>query len=384
MMTLEKAYKVEIQPTDKQAEKIRQTLGVCRFIYNFYIQENQKSYEQQKGFITGYDFSKWLNNVFLPNNPDYAWIKSVSSKAVKKSIMNAENAFKKFFKKQAKYPKLKKKHKDNVKAYFPKNNKTDWIVERHRVKIPTLGYVRLKEKGYIPANAIVKSGTVSMKAGRYYVSILTTVPERPKEKLLPDGLGLDLGIKTFITCSDGRIFENINKTPEIRQLKKKLRREQRRLSKKFKNHKKGKSAQNIAKQKLKVQKLYHRLNCIRKDYLHKCVNELVKTKPAYIAIEDLNVSGMLKNKHLSKAISKLNFYNFRVLLIQKCTEHHIPVRLISRWYPSSKTCHTCGYVKKDLKLSERKYRCPNCHTDIDRDYQAALNIRDCTDYRYAC
>lgn len=383
-MTLEKAYKIEIRPTDRQAEKIRQTLGICRFIYNFYIRENQKSYEQQKGFITGYNFSKWLNNVFLPNNPDYTWIKSVSSKAVKKSVMNAENAFKKFFKKQAKYPKFKKKHKDNIKAYFPKDNKTDWVVERHRVKIPTLGYVRLKEKGYIPTNAIVKSGTVSMKAGRYYVSILINIPERPKESLLPDGLGLDLGVKNFITCSDGRIFENINKTPEIRQLKKRLRREQRRLSRKFKNHKKRESAQNIAKQKLKVQKLYHRLDCIRKDYLYKCINELVKTKPAYIAIEDLNVSGMLKNKHLSKAISNLNFYTFRVLLIQKCKEHHIPVRLISRWYPSSKTCHICGYVKIDLKLSDREYRCPNCYTSIDRDYQAALNIQNCTDYRYAC
>lgn len=186
------------------------------------------------------------------------------------------------------------------------------------------------------------------------------------------------------TCSNDMIFTNINKSAKIKKLEKKLRREQRRFSRKLKNHKKGESARNITKQNLKIRKLYYRLACIRQNYLHKCVNELVKTKPAYIAIEDLNVTGMLKNKHLSKAIKDLGFYMFRTMLISKCEYCHIPVRLINRWYPSSKTCHFCGYVKKDLKLSEREYDCPNCHSHIDRDYQASLNIRDCMDYKYVC
>ena len=385
MIPLIRAYKTELHPTPAQANKIRQTLGVCRFVYNLYISENQKSHEQQKGFITAFDFSKWLNNIFLPNNPEYSWIKSVSSKAVAKSIQNGETAFKRFFKHQAKFPCYKKKSKtDRVKAYFPRNSKTDWIAERHRIKIPTLGYIRLKEKGYIPENSIIRSGTVSLKAGRYFVSILIDIPECPKESLNTTGLGIDLGIKTFATCSNNMIFSNINKSAKIKKLEKKLRREQRRFSRKLKNHKKGESARNITKQNLKIQKLYYRLACIRQDYLHKCVNELVKTKPAYIAIEDLNVAGMLKNRHLIKAIKDLGFSMFRTMLISKCEYCHIPVRLINRWYPSSKTCHFCGYVKKDLKLSEREYDCPNCHSHIDRDYQAALNIRDCTDYKYVC
>ena len=162
------------------------TIGVCRFIYNFYIAENKAIYEAEKSFMSGMDFSKWLNNEFVPENPEYLWIKEVSSKAVKQSIMNGEKAFKKFFRKQSGFPRFKKKSRSDVKAYFPKNNATDWTIERHRLKIPTLGFVRLKEKGYIPNDSMVKSGTVSIKAGRYYVSVLTEAAEIPM--MCPKGM----------------------------------------------------------------------------------------------------------------------------------------------------------------------------------------------------
>ena len=236
-----RAYKTEINPTAEQKQKIHQTIGVCRFVYNFYIAHNKDVYEKQKRFVSGMDFSKWLNNEFIPNNPDKSWIKDVGSKAVKQSIMNGEKAFKSFFDGKSKFPRFKKKNKQDIKAYFPKNNKTDWTVERHRIKMPTLGFVALKEKGYIPTNAKVKSGTFSYKAGRYYVSVL-----------------VEEDIKI--------LNNNINKTKKVKELEKKLKREQRKLSRKYESLKlrnkkeKGEAArQNIQKQIVKVQKLHNTL-----------------------------------------------------------------------------------------------------------------------------
>lgn len=380
-------YKTEIDPNPKQTLKIKQTIGVCRFIYNFYISENQKAYKNNKPFITAFSFSKWLNNNFIPNNPDYLWIKNISSKSMNKSTMNAEKAFKKFFKKESKFPRFKKKNKSNVKMYFVKNNKKDCLCERHRIKIPTLGWIKLKEKGYIPTSKngyIVKSGTISYKAGRYYVSCLVDIEDPPKQTLKPFGLGIDLGLEKFAIVSNGNIYKNINKTNNIKQLEKKLKREQKCLSRRYeqlKNNKKGETThKNIDKQKLKIQKIHLRLNNIRTDYINKVVNTLVKTKPTYITIEDLNVSGMMKNKHLSKSISNQKFYEFRQKLTFKCKIYGIKLRIADRFYPSSKICHKCGNIKKDLKLSDRIYKCSVCGKIIDRDLNASLNLRDTQSY----
>ena len=235
------------------------------------------------------------------------------------------------------------------RLYFPKNNKTDWTLERHRVKIPTLGWVRLKEFGYIPVNSIVKSGTVSQKADRYYVSIL--VEERDIEisngntgiKIFNnnnEGIGIDLGIKEFAVCSDGIKFKNINKTSTIKKIEKKLKREQRKLSRKYesleirnKNIKEGRAtSQNIQKQIVKVQKLHQRLTNIRTDYINKIVSSIIKQKPSYITIEDLNVKGMMKNKHLSKAIASQKFFEFKTKLMSKCKENNIELRVVDRFY----------------------------------------------------
>ena len=225
-----RAYKTEINPTEKQKQKIHQTIGICRFIYNFYLGHNIDIYKKEKRFVSGYDFSKWLNNDFIPNNPEYKWIKNVGSKAVKQSIMDGEKAFKSFFKKQSKFPRFKKKGKSDVKAYFPKNSKGDWTVERHRVKIPTLGFVRLKEKGYIPTDAKVKSGTFSIKAGRYYVSVLCEVQKTIVHGEYTEGIGIDLGISNLAIVSNiEKPFKNINKSNQIKKLTKKLKREQRKL-----------------------------------------------------------------------------------------------------------------------------------------------------------
>lgn len=385
-----KAYKIEINPTNKQIIKINQTIGVCRFIYNFYIAHNKEIYIKNNSFVSGMSFSKWLNNEFIPNNQDYSWIKDVSSKAVKQSIMNGEKAFKKFFKKQGNFPKFKKKNKSNVGMYLPKNNKTDFTLERHRVKVPTLGFVRLKEFGYIPLNSIIKSGTITKKCDRYYISIIVEENLKQNNKPYSSGIGIDLGIKEFATISDKRVYKNINKTNTIKKLKKSLKRQQRKLSRRYeslkiRNRKNGGSAtrQNIQKQVLKVQKLYDRLTNIRTDYLNKTINELVKTKPEFINIEDLNILGMIKNRHLAKAIAEQKFYEFRIKLKKKCHQNNIEVRLSNRFYASSKTCSQCGYVKKDLKLKDRVYSCPQCGLVINRDLNASINLRDNQIYKIA-
>lgn len=378
-----KAYKIEIKPTEEQIKKINKTIGVCRFIYNFYIAHNKEVYQNDGKFVSGMSFSKWLNNDFIPNNRNYLWIKDVSSKAVKQSIMNGEKAFKQFFKKETGFPKFKKKNRSNVGVYLPKNNKTDFIVERHRVKIPTLGFVRLKEFGYIPLNSNIKSGTITKKCDRYYISILVDKEFKKNNKQYSFGIGVDLGIKEFATVSDERIFKNINKTYKVKKLKKSLKKEQRKLSRKYeslkiRNKEEGGNVtrQNVQKQVLKVQKLHNRINNIRTDYINKTINELVKTKPEFINIEDLNISGMMKNRHLSKAIAEQKLYEFRNKLINKCHQNEIEVRLSNRFYASSKTCSQCGSIKKDLKLADRTYICPECGAVIDRDLNAAINLRD--------
>ena len=399
MKKLKRAYKMEINPTDKQKSKIHQTIGVSRFVYNFYIAHNKEVYEKEGKFVSGMDFSKWLNNEYIPKNQDMKWIKEVSSKATKQTIMNGDKAFRDFFKKAKGFPKFKKKKNQDVKAYFPKNNKTDWTIERHRVKIPTLGWVRLKEFGYIPTNSIVKSGTVSQKADRYYVSILV---EETDIKISNsnigikifnhnnEGIGIDLGIKDFAICSNGNKFKNINKTSTVKKIEKKLKREQRKLSRKYKdlkirnkNIKEGRATgQNIQKQVVKVQKLHQRLRNIRTDYINKTVFSIIKQKPSYITIEDLNVKGMMKNKHLSKAIASQKFFEFKTKLTVKCKENHIELRIVDRFYPSSKTCSSCGKVKRDLKLSDRIYKC-DCGFTIDRDLNASINLKNAKEYKIA-
>lgn len=387
---MKRAYKIEINPTQEQKSKIHQTIGVSRFIYNFYIAHNKQVYEKEGNFVSGIDFSKWLNNEYIPNNQDMKWIKEVSSKATKQAIMNGDKAFKDFFKGAKGFPKFKKKKNQDVKAYFPKNNKTDWTLERHRVKIPTLGWVRLKEFGYIPSNSIVKSGTVSQKADRYYVSILVEETDVELSKPVNEGIGIDLGIKDFAICSDGNKFKNINKTSTIRKIEKKLKREQRKLSRKYeglkirnKNIKEGRATrQNIQKQVLKVQKLYQKLTNVRTDYINKTVNEIVKNKPSYIVIEDLSVSNLMKNRHLSKAIASQKFFEFRTKLTTKCKQSNIELRIVDRFYPSSKTCSQCGEIKKDLKLSNRIYKC-TCGFIIDRDLNASYNLKNAKKYNIA-
>ena len=387
MRTLLKSFKTEINPTEEQKVKIRKTIGTCRYIYNFYLAHNKELHDNGEKFMSGKSFSVWLNNEYLPKNPDKLWIKEVSSKSIKRSIENGCVAFTRFFKHQSAFPNFKKKGKSDVKMYFVKNNPKDCRCERHRMNIPSLGWVRMKEKGYVPTTKdgyVIKSGHVSIKADRYYVSVLIEIPNNKIADNSKEGIGIDLGLKDFAIVSNGKTYKNINKSAKLKKLEKQLIREQRSLSRKYENLKEGESTQraNIQKQKLKVQKVHHKIDDIRTDYINKTIAEMVKTKPSYITIEDLNVSGMMKNKHLSKAVASQKFYEFRTKLQAKCKENGIELRVVDRWYPSSKTCHCCGAIRKDLKLSDRIFEC-DCGYIEDRDFNAALNLRDATTYEVA-
>ena len=387
MRKLLKSFKTEINPTEEQKVRIRKTIGTCRFIYNFYLAHNKELYESGKKFMSSSQFRVWLNNEYLPSHPEYSWIKEAYSKSVTQAVNNGQTAFKRFFDYKSAFPKFKKKGGSDVKMYFVRNNPKDCLCARHRIKIPSLGWVRIKEKGYIPTTKdgyVIKSGLVSIKADRYYVSVLIEIKNKRISNHSSEGIGIDLVLKDFVIVSNGKTYKNINKSAKLRKLEKKLIREQRSLSRKYENLKKGESTQkrNIQKQRLKIQKLHHRIDNIRTDYINKIIAEIVKTKPSYITIEDLNVSGMMKNKHLSKAVASQKFYEFRSKLLTKCRENGIELRIVDRWYPSSKTCHCCKNIKKDLKLSDRLFRC-DCGYIEDRDFNAALNLRDATTYEVA-
>ena len=386
---------MEIKPTLKQIQKINQSIDVCRWLYNEYLAINNQLYAQFKeglidkkqAFMGANDFDKYINNEVKVLD-EYSWINNCGSKARKKTIKNTETAYKRFFKGKSKFPRFKKKNKSDVKLHFPKNNKGDWKVERHRIMIPTLKNVRLKEYGYIPVGAKVISGTVSKKANRYYVSVIIDIDMKPQENI-NQGIGIDLGIKNFAICSNKQTYKNINKTQRVKKVEKKLLREQKRLSRKYESLKlrnkkeKGEATrQNIQKQIAKVQILHQKLTNIRTDYINKVVNSVVRNKPQYITIEDLNVKGMMKNRHLSKAVAQQKFYEFRTKLTNKCNALGIELRIVDRFYPSSKLCHSCGSIKKDLKLKDRIYKC-ECGYEEDRDYNASLNLRDAKIYKIA-
>lgn len=395
MIKLIKSYKTEIKPTKQQIVKINQSIGICRFLYNSYIAKNKELYELYKqgeidknhSFMSANDFDKYINHEIKTQN-EFKWIDNCGAKARKKSMCNAETAFKRFFKCKSKFPKFKKKNKQDIKLYFPKDNSTDLAIERHRIKIPTLKWMRIKEFGYIPNDGNVISAYISKQANKYYISVVIEVKNVKciKEKSTP--IGIDLGIKDFAICSNGVTKRNINKINKIKKLEKKLKREKRCLSRKYEDLKrrsrKGEenTKQNIFKQIIIIQRIYCKLTNIRTDYINKTVSEIVEQNPSSITIEDLNVKGMMRNKHLSKAVAQQKFYEFRIKLTNKCKQNNIELRVVDRWYPSSKLCHKCGTIKKDLKLSDREYIC-ECGYHADRDYNASINLRDAKTYKVA-
>ena len=385
-----KTYKTEIKPNCEQIQIIHQTFGNVRYVYNKFLEENFNRLDKKQKVVSAFDFSKTLNND--PNRPD--WLLKSPSKAINKALMNANKALWDYLKGKKGKPHFKSKTQDNS-FYVIEHIK----VERHRIFLPKLKWVRLKEYGYIPDN--IKSVTVSMKNGRYYVSCVCYESKDERIEATGEGIGIDFGLKNQFITQDVTI-PSINKTTKMRKLEKRLKHQQRKLSKKYEHNmnktyyktgkKKGqlksfkwikplRDCKNIQKAKLKVGKLHEKIARIRKDYNQKALQQILSSKPKFVVIEDLNIRGLMKNKHLSKQIAAAQWYACRLFLQGQCQKLGIELRLASRFYPSSKRCSTCGYKKTDLTLETREWTCPDCGTWHDRDINAAQNLQKCEDYK---
>jgi len=379
--TLE-SIKVQLNPNNKQLTKLFQYAGCSRFAYNWAIAREQENHKQGNKFLSDCDLRKEFTQ--LKKQEDYKWLNQISNNVAKQAIKDACNSYKRFFKGLSKYPKFKSKknskqsfYQDNVIIKFTETHvKIEGFAISRKKNKQKLNWIKLCEKGRIPTNCKYMNPRITYDGLHWHISVGVELDDNTNIPI-NEGIGIDLGLKDLAICSDGNTYQNINKTTKVKRLDKKKRRLQRSISRKYNMNKEGESykkTSNIIKREKELLKLSRRLTNIRHNYLHQTTSEIIKRKPSFICIEDLNVSGMMKNKHLSKAIQQQGFYEFRRQIEYKAKWNNIPVILADRFFPSSKLCSCCGMIKKDLKLSDRVYKC-DCGNIIDRDYQASLNLK---------
>ena len=377
-----KSIKVRLNPNNKQKTKLFQYANTARFAYNWSVARQEENYKQGNKFLSDYELRKEFTQ--LKKQPEYQWINKVSNNVTKQAIKDCCNAYRDYFKGLHKHPKFKSKknsvpkfYQDNVKIKFTDTHvKMEGFSMSKKQNKQKLNWIRLCEKGRIPTDVNYMNPRITYDGLYWWISVGIEVDENTS---LPSniGVGIDLGLKDLAICSDGSVYKNINKTKKVKRLEKKKRRLQRSISRKYNKNKKGESyckTCNIIKQEKQLLKVSRRLTNIRHNYLHQTTSEIVNRKPMFITIEDLNVSGMMKNKHLSKAIQQQGFHEFRKQIEYKSAWNNIPVIIANRFFPSSKLCSCCGNIKRDLKLSDRIYVC-DCGNVVDRDYQAALNLK---------
>ena len=369
-------------PNNKQITKLFQYAGTARFAYNWALAREQENHENGGKFISDNDLRKEFTT--LKHTDEYAWLNNVSNNVTKQAIKDACESYKRFFKGLSKFPKYKSKKKskpsffqDPIKIKFTDTHvKVEGFAISKKANKQKLNHIRLAEHNRIPTDCKYYNPRITFDGINWWISVGIDTDEC-KNKLNKSGIGIDLGIKDLAICSDGNTYKNINKSQIVKKLERRKRRLQRSISRSYeKNKKKGKycKTNNVIKKERLLLKVNHRLSNIRNDYLHQTTTEIVNRKPRFICIEDLNVSGMMKNKHLSKAVQCQGFYEFHRQLEYKCKDKGIQLIVADRFYPSSKLCSCCGNIKKDLKLSDRIYKC-DCGNVIDRDFQAALNLK---------
>ena len=374
--------KVQLRPNNKQLTKLFQYAGCSRFAYNWTISREQENYKLGNKFLSDNELRKEFTQ--LKKHKEYQWLSKISNNVTKQAIKDACNSYKRFFKGLSKYPKFKSKknskqsfYQDGVKIQFTNTHvKVEGFTMSHRKNKQKLNWIKLREKGRIPTNCKYMNPRITYDGLHWFVSVSIDVEDNTD---IPsnEGVGIDLGLKDLAICSDGHTYKNVNKTQKVKKVEKRKRRLQRSISRKYNMNKRGESykkTSNIIKREKELLKLSKRLTNIRHNHLHQITSEIVKRKPSFICIEDLNVSGMMKNKHLSKAIQQQGLYEFRRQIEYKSDWNNITVIVTDRYFPSSKLCSCCGEIKKDLKLSDRIYRC-DCGNIIDRDYQASLNLK---------
>ena len=375
-----KSIKVRLAPNNKQLTKLFQYAGCARFAYNWTLKREQENHNRGNKFLSDNELRKeftWLRN-------QQPWLKNVSNNVTKQAIKDACNTYKRFFKGQCRYPKFKSK-KRSKPSFYQDTHKiqfTDTHVKVEGFSMNTkrnkqkLNWIKLCEKGRIPPNVKYLNPRFTFDGLYWYVSVSVEVDDIPNTTT-NDGIGIDLGLKDLAVCSDGNVYKNINKTHRVKKLEKRKRRLQRSISRRYEYNRKGDSyckTRNIIKGEHELLKVTKRLTNIRHNHLHQITSEIIKRKPSFICIEDLNVSGMMKNKHLSKSVQQQGLYEFRRQIEYKSNWNHISVIIADRYFPSSKLCSCCGRIKTDLKLADRIYRC-DCGNTIDRDFQASLNLK---------
>ena len=369
-------------PNNKQKSKLFQYANTARFAYNWALAKEQENSKSDGKFLSDIDLRKEFTK--MKQTQEYKWLNDISNNVTKQAIKDACDAYKKFFKGLAKFPKFKSKKKttpsfyqDNVKIQFSEMHvKMEGFAVSKKKNKQKINWIRLAEHGRVPTNCKYSNPRIKFDGLNWWITVGI---EYSDSGVTPnkDGVGIDLGIKDLAICSDEHKYKNINKTHGVKQLEKKKRRLQRSISRKYEKNKKGESyckTCNIIRSEKKLLKITHRLTNIRQNYLHQITSEIIKREPSFICMEDLNIKGMMKNRHLSKAVQQQGFYEFRRQIEYKATWNHIPVIIADRFFPSSKLCSCCGTIKKDLKLSDRIYKC-GCGNVIDRDYQAALNLK---------
>lgn len=367
-----KAYKIRLNPNNKQRTQLEQSAHVARWAYNWALHQKKSHYEETKKNYSQGALRKHLTQ--LKQTDEYKWLFGFSNNVTKQAIKDCDEAFKRFFKGLAKFPKFKSRRRSKWSFY---NDPYKVRLEPKRIRLEKIGWIKLAETDYLPEDFKPLSYRISKDGIHWFVSITAEVPDyvdysKPKNK----PIGVDLGIKTLATVSTGKVYKNINQSSKVKRLEKRFKRLQRKVSRKYQMNKEGnryRKTCNIIKLEKIIAKLRSRLNNIRKDFIHKMTTEIVKTKPSHIVIEDLNVKGMLKNKHLARSIQQCNFYEIRRQLEYKCKWYNIELVIADRFYPSSKTCSSCGQIHRDLKLSDRKMNC-DCGLSIDRDLNASINL----------
>jgi putative transposase len=377
-----KTYKVMLLPNNKQNTKLFQSAGTARFAYNWTLATQQDNYKNGGKFISDGELRKQFTQ--MKKTDEFQWLNSYSNNVTKQSIKDACLAYQRFFKKQSGFPKFKSKRKstpsfyvDNIKIEFTDTHvKLEKIAGGRTKNRAKANWIKLAEKNRVPLDVKYSNPRVTFDGIHWFISVGVECEDTRVTDIKADGIGIDMGIKDLSICSDGNTYKNINKSHNIKKLKKKQRRLQRQVSKKYLNNKKGESyckTSNIIKSEKQLLKLNHRLANIRHNYLHQTTSEIVSRKPKFIVLEDLNVKGMMKNKHLAKAVQEQCFYEFYRQLQYKSNWAGIEFITADKWFPSSKLCSECGNIKKDLKLSDRIYIC-ECGNEIDRDYNASVNL----------
>lgn len=378
-MIVIKSYKIRLYPTKEQEKNFIQSCGVMRYVYNWALEMQNKNYKNENNkYISSYDLQKQFTQ--FKKLEENKWLNDFSSNMSKMAIMDCNSAFKRFFNKQNEYPKFKSKRKSKL-SFYVRHDKIN--PKETSVNFEKIGRIKIK-KNSIPIGVKLSNPRCSFDGKYWYLSFGIEENIQQLQNNKTKGIGIDLGIKDTAICSNGVTYKNINKTKRIKQIEKRLKRLQRQVNRKYIMNKQGNKyikTNNIIKLEKCIKLLYRKLSNIRKTYNHTMTKEIIKRNPSFITIEDLNIKGMMKNRHLSNAVQQQNLYEIIRQLTYKCNWYGIELRQVNRFYPSSKLCHECGYINKDLKLSDRTYICPSCGSVIDRDFQASLNLRDAKEYK---